>query len=102
MTRNAVSKPRPARKQQGPARKAASTPHDLMVIPRDHIIPFRANVFGLARRGEPEDHVTVFDPNKQPAVGDRVVILWADKSRRPEFGYLAAKEHRRLDRRRVQ
>ena len=59
-----LSKPRPARKQQRSARNGATTPHDLMVIPRDHIMPFRANVFGLTRRGEPEDHVTVFDPDR--------------------------------------
>jgi hypothetical protein len=97
-----LPKPRPARKQQGPARKAASTPHDLMVIPRDHIIPFRANVFGLKRRGEPEAQIKVFDPDRRPSVGDAVVILWFDKSRRPEFGHCAAIEYGRLWPKRVQ
>ena len=86
-----LSKTRPARKR-GPAIQKATSGHDLMVIPRDHIIPFRANVFGLARRDEPDSHVSVFDPDGRPDTGDKVVILWADKSRRPEFGYYSAME----------
>src|SRR5689334_7402786 len=85
-----LQKPRAPRLTKAPGRKAARAPHDLMTIPRDHIIPFRANVFGLTRRDEPETHVTVFDPDRRPEVGDSVVILWADKSRRPEFGYYAS------------
>ena len=86
-----LSKTRPARKR-GPAIQKATSGHDLMTIPRDHIIPFRANVFGLARRDEPDNHVSVFDPDRRPDTGDKVVILWADKSRRPEFGYYSAME----------
>jgi hypothetical protein len=37
-------------------------------------------------------HVTVFDPDRCPHTGDKVVILWADKSRRSEFGYYSAME----------
>ena len=82
-------KTRPARKQERPMRKTSPS-HHLMTIPRDHIIPFRANVFGLTRRDEPDSHVTVFDPDRRPDIGDKVVILWADKTCRPEFGYYAS------------
>jgi hypothetical protein len=83
-----LSKSRPSHKR-GPIQKPSAT-HDLMTIPRDHIIPFRANVFGLTRHSEPQDSVIVFDPDKRPSDGDAVVILWGDKSRRPEFGYFSA------------
>src|SRR4029079_1955147 len=90
-----LQKPRAPRLTKVPGQKPARAPHNLMTIPRDHIIPFRSNVFVLTHRGEPEDHVTVLDPDRRPDIGDKVVILWADKARRPEFGYFAAMEYRR-------
>ena len=48
-----LSKTRPARKR-GPAIQKATSGHDLMVIPRDHIIPF--------------------NPDRRPDTGDKVVI----------------------------
>lgn len=56
----------------------------MIVVARDHIMPFRRNVFGIARRGDTE--ITVYDPEPQPGIGDTIVILWADKKRRPAFG----------------
>ena len=96
--RKSPSKSASARASQ----RAARTAHDLAVIGRDHIIPFRPNIFGITDRDGSESSIRVFDAEKHPGVGDLVCILWADRSRRPEFGYFAAIEYRHRKPRRVQ
>jgi hypothetical protein len=68
-----------------PKRKTVAAPaHDLMVLPQDQVVPVRPDVFGLAsRRG---DSIAIYDGGDHGSLGNNVVILWADKKRRPTFG----------------
>jgi hypothetical protein len=63
-------------------------PHDIQDVALTEL-PLPVQGFGLKEEGG--GHIWLFDTATEPVAGDRIVILWGDRDRPPQFGTFLAR-----------